>query len=130
MTGTIFTPESARAALESIRPHAEAMRRLVRVMRVMAPRTPLADQRVDPDYFNFFRLLCDAMERVHVTGARVKDPAEGLVDFPARRAGKDVLLCWKVDEPSVAFWHDPGAGFAGRVPVDEDGPWEEVTGAA
>jgi hypothetical protein len=36
-----------------------------------------------------------------------------------------VWLCWKVGESSLGFWHEQEAGFAGRRPVDEDGPWEE-----
>ncbi len=52
-------------------------------------------------------------------GAEVKDPTEGLVDFPAMR-GKDlVYLCWKLGEPEVAHWHSLGSGFAGRKPLDD-----------
>ncbi len=49
----------------------------------------------------------------------VKDLNTGLVDFPAEHEGRRVLLCWQYDEPSVRFWHDLDAGFAGRQPIDE-----------
>jgi len=47
-----------------------------------------------------------------------------MLDFPAYRDGRPVLLCWKVGEVSVRFWHEPGQGFDRRR-VDENGPWDE-----
>jgi len=41
----------------------------------------------------------------------------GLVDFPGRIDGKDVLLCWRSDEEAVTWYHLPEAGFAGRQPI-------------
>jgi hypothetical protein len=54
-------------------------------------------------------------------GVQVKDPDTGLVDFPARRGGEDVLLCWQAGEDAVSWWHDLESGFAGRRPIDWDG---------
>ena len=54
-------------------------------------------------------------------GVTVKDSDLGLLDFPARRDGEDVELCWHVGEEAVAFWHRIGEGYAGRKPVD----WED-----
>ena len=47
-------------------------------------------------------------------GAETKSVSEGLIDFPAMLDGRLVYLCWKYDEPEVLFWHELGAGFAGR----------------
>jgi hypothetical protein len=44
----------------------------------------------------------------------LKDYLTGLVDFPARMDGREVYLCWRMDEPEVAHWHDLDSGFAGR----------------
>jgi hypothetical protein len=52
----------------------------------------------------------------------VRDLDSGLCDFPARRAGRDVFLCWRVGEPEIGWWHEPDAGFRGRRPVDEEIP--------
>jgi hypothetical protein len=41
----------------------------------------------------------------------------GLVDFPARMDGRTVYLCWRLGEPSVQFWHEVDAGYAGRRPL-------------
>jgi hypothetical protein len=50
-------------------------------------------------------------------GVEVKDYALGLVDFPGVVAGREVFLCWRIGEPSVQFWHDKDAGYAGRRPL-------------
>jgi len=50
-------------------------------------------------------------------GIELKDVNTGLLDFVAQRDGREVYLCWRYDEPTVAFWHDLDAGFAGRQPL-------------
>ena len=52
-------------------------------------------------------------------GVQLKNLELGLVDFPGRRNGRRIMLCWKLGEPQVRFWHDAGAGFADRRPIDE-----------
>jgi len=47
----------------------------------------------------------------------LRDPRQGLVDFPSIRDGDEVYLCWRLDEERVGWWHDPDAGFAGRQPL-------------
>jgi len=39
------------------------------------------------------------------------------VDFPSDMNGRPILLCWRLGEPEVQFWHDPDAGYAGRQPL-------------
>ena len=48
---------------------------------------------------------------------QLKDRRIGLVDFPTELDGRRVLLCWRLGEPSVQYWHDEDAGFAGRQPL-------------
>jgi len=66
----------------------------------------------------------DRWARVEETGAIVKDPRLGLVDFYARLEGETVLLCWQYGEPEIAYWHPVDEGFAGRRPLrdHEDAP--------
>jgi hypothetical protein len=47
----------------------------------------------------------------------VKDIDVGLVDFPVRRGDETVLLCWKVGEDRIRFWHGLEEGYAGRKPL-------------
>lgn len=48
----------------------------------------------------------------------LKDLFIGLIDFRARRGGREVYLCWKLGEPEVAHWHELDAGFAGRQKLE------------
>jgi len=125
-----FTPRTARVALETIRPAASLLLRLMSALERVKPPKIESDTAVDRSYFILLRELISTMEVLHAEGVQVKDPRAGLIDFPARRAGRVVLLCWKVGEPSLEFWHEIEAGFAGRRRVDEEGPWEEERGGS
>jgi hypothetical protein len=64
-------------------------------------------------------------------GVELKDCFTGLIDFPALRNGRPVYLCWRMDEPAVAYWHELEAGFAGRQRLDPERqlvPEKEATG--
>jgi hypothetical protein len=32
--------------------------------------------------------------------------------------GRTVLLCWKLGEKEIGYWHAPEDGFEGRKPLD------------
>jgi len=49
-------------------------------------------------------------------GIQLRDPEVGLVDFPGERDGVPVWLCWRLADPSVAYWHGTDEGFASRRP--------------
>jgi hypothetical protein len=44
----------------------------------------------------------------------------GLVDFPSIIDGKEVMLCWRSDEPEIRYFHDMDSGYAGRKPIPEE----------
>lgn len=50
-------------------------------------------------------------------GIQLKDRRLGLVDFPSDLGGKRVLLCWRLGETEVQFWHEEDAGYSGRQPL-------------
>jgi hypothetical protein len=54
------------------------------------------------------------MERIQKLGVVVKDFDRGLVDFPHLRGGREVFLCWELDEDDIEFWHEIDGGYAGR----------------
>jgi len=56
-------------------------------------------------------------EEINAAGAQIKSLEEGLLDFPSRRDGELVLLCWKLGEDEIRYWHDADEGFAGRKPL-------------
>jgi hypothetical protein len=61
--------------------------------------------------------LVGCVEELQSLGLLVKDLDQGLVDFPARRGEDEVLLCWRLGEEEVTFWHTLEDGFAGRKPL-------------
>ena len=64
-----------------------------------------------------FKRIEDNVQALQSLGCILKDIATGLVDFPSIRNGREVLLCWKYNEPQVLYWHDLQSGFAGRQPI-------------
>jgi hypothetical protein len=125
MGESLFTPTSARKALESIRPAAELLCAVYRELQGRCPRPVRSDERVEPAYFFLVRQLHAFIGAIAAQGARVCDLKRGIIEFPARRGGRSVLLSWKVGEPSLAYWREPQAEAGGRRPIDDDGPWEE-----
>jgi hypothetical protein len=47
-------------------------------------------------------------------GVQIKGFAPLLLDFPATRDGRSVLLCWLEGEPELDWWHPVELGIMGR----------------
>lgn len=67
----------------------------------------------------FYESLSDSLEQIRALGGEVKDLDMGLVDFPGRREGEDILLCWRLGEKRIEYWHAVDGGFANRRLLDE-----------
>jgi hypothetical protein len=61
----------------------------------------------------------DSLDEIDAIGVQVKDIETGLLDFPCEMNGETVLLCWKMGESRIDFWHTLDSGFRGRQPIDE-----------
>jgi hypothetical protein len=129
-----FTPDQANAALAEVRPLAEQMVEHRRELGLLVSRraelsTTIAGNGGDLDPGELARVEAEIGEQakgvarcvneIHGLGAQVKDADEGLVDFPALRGDEEVLLCWKLGEDEIAYWHSLEGGFAGRRPFSE-----------
>lgn len=125
MARPLFTPASARRALRSLKPVAERMCKLYRALE-RRPARIAPEQPVERGYFRLVRRLHAELDAIRRGGVRVGDLRQGLLDFPARRDGRRVWLCWRVGEPTLRFWHEADDGSDGRRPVDEDGPWQDA----
>jgi len=82
------------------------------------------DPRVEPLQREAQHLAADIehyLAELTALGIECKDMRTGLVDFPGEIGGEPACLCWKHGEPSVAWWHRPDAGFAGRQPLGQLG---------
>jgi hypothetical protein len=74
-------------------------------------------QRAEID--KFVQQAKDAVAEIDSIGVQVKDLDTGLLDFPHMIEGEIVLLCWKMGESRIDYWHTVDAGFRGRQPIDE-----------
>ena len=61
--------------------------------------------------------VAECADRINAAGAQIKSLEEGLLDFPSERDGEIVLLCWKLGEDEIEYWHGLDEGFAGRKPL-------------
>jgi hypothetical protein len=109
-----FTPEEANAALDEVRPLVQGM--------VDARRSHVSALERQEELEGHIRGNGGGIPPAELAelGVQVKDLDEGLIDFPALRRGETVLLCWKLGEDDVAYWHRVEDGFAGRRPLPLD----------
>lgn len=62
-----------------------------------------------------YMALRESIGQIEALGVEVKSVMNGLVDFPSWCDGeREVLLCYKLGEPELEFFHDLEEGFAGR----------------
>ena len=128
----IFTPEEANAALVELRPIVERMvehrRNLTAAQHQQAELvTRIAGNGGDLQPSDLREAaaaiereaaaIAECAERINDAGAQIKSLEEGLLDFPARRGDEEVLLCWKLGEDEIGYWHGLEEGFAGRKPL-------------
>ncbi len=59
----------------------------------------------------------ESIREITDQGILVRDVAQGLVDFPSLREGREVYLCWIGGEEQIEFWHETDRGFAHRQPL-------------
>jgi hypothetical protein len=69
------------------------------------------------EYWDALATLRRELESLSDRDIILRDPETGLIDFPARRDGQPVFLCWRLGEDRVEFWHGPESGFGGRRPL-------------
>lgn len=88
---------------------------------------PVTEAGIQADERRRLRLrmqgLIDQMQ-AGVTGLVERDVTlreieTGLIDFPALVNGRQVWLCWRLGEGGIAWWHELGDGFGGRVALAE-----------
>ncbi len=132
---TYFTREQADALLPWVEPllrEIQALRLAAAelVAQLAAQREKVAgnghlphdkQRRLRDDIDGVNERIAERVEQIQARGILVKDLDTGLIDFPTLRDGREVYLCWKLDEDRVRWWHPIETGFAGRQPLDEEG---------
>ncbi len=133
-----YTLAEANAALPQLAPRIERLRwlrdearRAKELLDILWQRLDSGDpvlstigerQRVLDAVAEEFSRVVDEVDQF---GVIVRDLDLGLVDFPAHIRGIPIFLCWKSDEPEVAFWHGPTEGYGGRKSVSMIGEWSD-----
>jgi hypothetical protein len=128
----LYTLEEASALLPQVIPVLESLRAAFRELRAMQAAVATQARGASGDG----HLLADpwtdvgedragaasdalqaATSRLDAWEIEVKDPDRGLIDFYHERGGRTVYLCFHLGETSIGYWHELGAGFAGRQPI-------------
>jgi hypothetical protein len=94
-----FTVDEARALLPQV--------------RAVLLQLAVERRRADASHDGIHALL----EHLESLGVVVRDLETGLVDFPTTLGGGPAWLCWRLDDPELAWWHTTREGYASRRPL-------------
>ncbi len=120
-----FTVQEARAILPEIAPLVgellEVRARVVTMGQGMSE--VLGDLQSDVGGPKAAKLLVEferiekLIQEIQSYGCVIKSVEAGLVDFLHDLGGRDVYLCWRYGEPTIAYYHDVEDGYNGRQPL-------------
>ena len=123
MARRLYTPDTANQALPLVSSIARDVRETALEMENLWTQAQEASeggderQRLEEQVRDIQDRFGGLLNELQQLGVELKDPFQGLLDFRAERQGREVYLCWRLGEDSVAFWHELEAGFAGRQPM-------------
>lgn len=127
-----FTPAEAAAIIPQIRPLLQQLREAhhahhfaraqVEDLRRIYGEAPFQpDHAESAEAAQWVAKMREMAERtasltqaIRTHGADLKDPLMGLIDFYAERNGETVLLCYRVDEETLEYWHPLTGGYQAR----------------
>lgn len=117
-----YTPESANALLPELQDRLVALREAYAVttrheQAVRANTGGNGGSHHAQEWSDAEHVVAASLAWLRARGIILRDPDQGLIDFPSRRDGRRILLCWRLGEPAVAWWHELSAGFSGRRPL-------------
>jgi len=128
-----FTPTEASVALLRVLPRLERAARSLGTYRELRNRLesnePLEEDArvaVANEVARQRELLQGAVEEIADEGVQVRSVDPPALDFPAIRAGREVVLTWQHGERAVAWWYLRDSGPRSRQPVTDfdSGMWE------
>ncbi|MEW9699731.1 DUF2203 domain-containing protein [Paenibacillus sp. SI8] len=133
MSTKIFTLDEANAMLPVIDQELKKIQALKRdfevkymeLRRMKNEEAEVSGEEKDPFFFletelEFLQIEAKGLIKgFELKGVELKDIDTGLVDFPGRMDGQDVLLCWKQGEEAIRYYHGKHEGFAGRKLISE-----------
>ena len=114
-------PLVRRIGEDIVREHRRWQEKIVELdLLVSGARADMPDPRavaLERDVQTIARDIDQFQGELEALGIQLKDRRIGLIDFPSEMDGRRVLLCWRLGEPSVQYWHDEQSGYAGRQPL-------------
>ncbi|MDE2028331.1 MAG: DUF2203 domain-containing protein [Candidatus Omnitrophica bacterium] len=121
MIDRFFTPSQANQTLPLVKGIVEDI-----IAKAGQARRLMTQGEITPEHEDRLKALDQdikgLMKRLEEIGCYYKDWnfEIGLVDFPAIIHGQEALLCWRSDEPEVAWFHGLQDGYAGRHPITKE----------
>ncbi len=115
MTQTkIFTLEQAAKTLPLVKGIVADILKTGQAIRELSVEMEKPEE--DPEINRLMDQLDELFEEIELLGCYYKDWnfTVGLVDFPAKVHGKEVMFCWRSDEDTIRYYHDSESGYAGR----------------
>jgi len=120
-----FTPAEANRALVLVRRIVADIVRYYHELRRLHDAYQALNHGAEPHraeqtrrrYIDVADRLAELRAELEEIGCELKDFELGLVNFPARREGREIFLCWQLGEPTVRWWHETTVGYAGRQPL-------------
>lgn len=119
----------------------EVVQTKLQLQKIKAKATWGGRDKFEPELFRseaelefLYLYMQDLIDRIADHGCQLKDIDLGLIDFPTTVDGEPALLCWRLGEPAVGYWHRVQDGYRGRQPVaghriGEATPEDGATGA-
>ena len=113
-------PLVRRIVEDIVREHERWQDAIARLDLLMATSADTVDLRIvalEREVQTIARDIDTFQGELEALDIQLKDRRIGLVDFPTELDGRRVLLCWRLGEPSVQYWHDEDAGYSARQPL-------------
>jgi hypothetical protein len=125
----LFTPEQASRTLPLVRKIVEDIvqqhrrwRETILELDLVASTARATDpseraEELERNAQALAREIDGYQRELEALGIQLKDRRLGLVDFPSEMNGRHVLLCWRLGEGDVQFWHEVDGGYTNRQPL-------------
>ncbi len=108
-----YNVKSAKAEIPWL---SEKLRELRSLLPVGVNRFPMLPNTASD---NDFIAINEIMKAISEKQIVLRDPVEGLVDFPAIVNSMPAYLCWAEKEDELSYWHYADEGFARRKLLTE-----------
>jgi hypothetical protein len=121
-----FTVEEANRLIPQIKTIVEQLRQGRRYLQRHRPTAEAVAQKAGGNgggtdavtyLSDYSQTLGRGMAQLRALGVVLKDVDRGLIDFPHRREGREVYLCWEYGEERIDYWHETDSGYSGRQPL-------------